>query len=101
MMFSLTCYNSRLTKTAITKFKSSGSHMYFKIRIFTNFANSKKSACVSLFYATLLKKGTWHRCFPVNFANFLRTRFFYRTPPVTASPNLINRKTQRHQFSLD
>ena len=26
--------------------------------------------------ATLLKKGLWHRCFPVNFAKFLRTPFF-------------------------
>ena len=26
--------------------------------------------------ATLLKKWLWHRCFPVNFANFLRTYFF-------------------------
>ena len=25
--------------------------------------------------ATLLKKRPWHRCFPVNFAKFLRTRF--------------------------
>ena len=25
--------------------------------------------------ATLLKKGLWHRCFPVNFAKFLRTPF--------------------------
>ena len=28
--------------------------------------------------ATLLKKGLWHRCFPVNFAEFLRG------PPVAA-----------------
>ena len=26
--------------------------------------------------ATLLKKGLWHGCFPVNFAKFLRTLFF-------------------------
>ena len=26
--------------------------------------------------ATLLKKRLWHRCFPVNFANFLRTPLF-------------------------
>ena len=29
--------------------------------------------------ATLLKKGLWHRCFPVNFANFLRTPFLQNT----------------------
>ena len=38
----------------------------------------------SLFYedlkpATLLKKSLWHRCFPVNFANFLRTAFLKNT----------------------
>ena len=26
--------------------------------------------------ATLLKESLWHRCFPVNFAKFLRTPFF-------------------------
>ena len=26
--------------------------------------------------ATLLKKRLWHRCFPMNFAKFLRTSFF-------------------------
>ena len=35
--------------------------------------------------ATLLKKRLWHRCFPVNFAKFLRTLFFHRTPLVAAS----------------
>ena len=33
--------------------------------------------------ATLLEKRIWHRCFPVNFAKFLRTGHrtpFYRTP---------------------
>ena len=35
--------------------------------------------------ATLLKTWFWHRCFPVNFARFLRTLFSYRTPLVAAS----------------
>ena len=34
--------------------------------------------------ATLLEKRLWHRCFPVNFAKFLRTPF-HRTPLVAAS----------------
>ena len=34
--------------------------------------------------ATLLKKRLWHRCFPVNFAKFLRN-LFYTTPQVAAS----------------
>ena len=29
--------------------------------------------------AALLKKRFWHRCFPVKFAKFLRTHFFYNT----------------------
>ena len=39
--------------------------------------------------ATLLKKRLWHRCFTVNFAKFLRTLFFNRTPPVAASGRTI------------
>ena len=35
--------------------------------------------------ATLLKKGLWHMCFPVNFVKFLRTPFLHRTPFVAAS----------------
>ena len=39
--------------------------------------------------ATFLKRDSrWkkrHRCFPVKFAKFLRTPFFYRTSPVTPS----------------
>ena len=34
--------------------------------------------------ATLVKKRLWNRCFPVNFANFLRRCFLYRTPLVAA-----------------
>ena len=42
-----------------------------------------KHLCQSLFFnkvagsgpATLLKKRTWHRCFPLSFAKFLRTPF--------------------------
>ena len=53
-----------------------------------------KRLCQSLFFnkvadlirpVTLLKMGLWHRCFPVDFAKFLRTPFFYRTPPVAVS----------------
>ena len=43
--------------------------------------NSQENICASLFFnkvaglmsATILKKRLWHRCFPVNFAKFLRT----------------------------
>ena len=39
--------------------------------------------------ATSLKTRLWHRCFPVNFAKFLRAPFPYRTPPVAASAPTI------------
>ena len=35
-----------------------------------------KNKVEGLRHATLLKKRLWHRCFPVNFAKFLRTHFF-------------------------
>ena len=46
-----------------------------------------KHLCHSLFFnkvaglrsATLLKKRLWHRCFPVNFAKFLRKPFLQNT----------------------
>ena len=53
-----------------------------------NFAKfTGKHLCQSLIFnkvaglrpATLLKKRLWHRCFPVNFAKFLRTPFLQNT----------------------
>ena len=39
--------------------------------------NSQENTCARVsFFATLLKKRLWHRCFPVNFAKFLRRSFF-------------------------
>ena len=46
------------------------------LREFTKFTG--KHLCQSLClvkFATLLKKRLWQRCFPVNFAKFLRTPF--------------------------
>ena len=40
--------------------------------------------------ATLLKKRLWHKCFPVNFAKFLRTPFFTEHLLVTASESLLH-----------
>ena len=39
----------------------------------------------SLRPATLLKRGLWQRCFPVNFAKFLRIPFLQTAPLVAAS----------------
>ena len=51
--------------------------------VLSNFAKfTGKHLCQSLYFnkvAALLKKKLWHRCFPVNFAKFLRTRFLQNT----------------------
>ena len=56
--------------------------------VLRNFAKfTGKHLCQSLFFnkvaglrpATLLKKRFWHRCFPVNFAKFIRTSFLQNT----------------------
>ena len=64
--------------------RSSRPEVFCKEGVFRNFSNfTGKHLCQSLFFnkvarlrlATLLKKRLWHRCFPVNFAKFLRTPF--------------------------
>ena len=65
-------------------FRSSHPEVFSKkvaLRNFAKFTGIHK--CHSLFFnkiaglrpAALLKKGLWHRCFPVNFAKFLTTPF--------------------------
>ena len=63
--------------------------VFYKKSVLKNFTKfTGKDLCQSLFFdkvaglrpATLLKKRLWYRCFPVNFAKFLRTPF-YSTPP--------------------
>ena len=70
----------------IEHLRSSRLQMVFKIVVLKSFPNfTRKHLYWSLFLKkTLLKKSLQHSCFPVKFANFLRT-VFYRTPPVTAS----------------
>ena len=62
------------------------SHQRCSVRkgVLRNFAKfTGKHLCQVLFYnkvagpepATLLKQRLWHRCFPMNFAKFLRTPF--------------------------
>ena len=66
------------------------SHRRCSVRkgVLRNFAKfTGKHLCQRLFFnkvaglrpATLLKKSLWHRCFPVNFAKFLRTPFLQNT----------------------
>ena len=54
---------------------------------------SQENNCVEVFFdkvtgpqgCNFIKKRLQHRCFPVKFSKYLRTPFFYRTPPVAAS----------------
>ena len=66
--------------------RSSRSQMFFKISILKNFAMfTGKHLCWSLF---LIKLQAF-RFFLVNIAELLRTTFFYRTPPVAASADVL------------
>ena len=65
--------------------RSSRPEVFCKKDVLRNFAKfTGKHLCQSLFFnkvaglrpATLFKKRLWHRCSPVNFVKFLRTRFF-------------------------
>ena len=67
--------------------------MFFRIGVLNNFANfTRKHLCWSLFINNVadlktyncLKKRLHHKCFSAKFVTFLRTPFFYRTPPVAA-----------------
>ena len=66
------------------QFKSSHQRCSREIDVLKNFTTFTETyMCLSFFFnkvaglrpATLLKKKLWHRCFPVNFVKFLRTRF--------------------------
>ena len=68
-----------------SKGRSSRPEVFCKKGVFRKFAKFKgKHLCQRLFFnkvagmrpATLLKKNLWYRCFPLNFAKFLRTPFF-------------------------
>ena len=68
--------------------RSSRLEVFCKKGVLGNFAKfTGKHMCQRLFFnkvaglkpATLLKKSLWHRCFPVNFAKFLRTPFLQNT----------------------
>ena len=69
-------------------FRSSHWRCFVKKGALINFVKSaKKHLCLRLFFnevtnlrsATLLKKRFWHRCFPANFAKFLRIPFVQNT----------------------
>ena len=61
----------------------SSQRMYsVKKDVFRNLQNSQENTCARV---SFLKKRLWHKCFPVNFAKFLRTCFFTEHLWVTAS----------------
>ena len=77
------------------KFRSSDRRCSVK-KVFLEISqNSQENTCARVSFliklqarpSTLLKKRLWHRCFPVNFENFLRTPFFTEHLWVTASQN--------------
>ena len=78
----------KLLLLSATGFRSSRLEVFCKKGVLRNFAKfTGKHLCQSLIFnkvaglrpATLLKKRLWHRCFPVNFAKFLRTPFLQNT----------------------
>ena len=70
--------------------------------VLRNFAKfTGKYLCRSLFFnkaaglEAFIKKRFWHRCFPVNFAKFLRTLFSQNTSRKLLASNKI--KTQKNK----
>ena len=81
---SITCMIS-LLHLEMKAWRSSHQRCFLKKGVLINFAKfTGKHLCHSLFFnkvadlrsADLLKKKLWDRCFPVNFAKFIRTPFF-------------------------
>ena len=78
------------------------------LRNFTKF--TRKHLCQSLFFnkvaglrlATLLKERLWHRYFPINFVEFLRTRFLTEHLRTSASKMMTKTKMTNwnHVFKL-
>ena len=84
-------FNEKMYLSGISsKYRSSNRRCSVKKGVIRNFAKfTGKYLRQSLFFnkvaggpcnlVTLLKKRLWRRCFPVNFANFLRTLFLQNT----------------------
>ena len=67
------CNNSYV----VYKFRSSHPDCFVKKMFLEISQNSQENTCVRVSF--LLKKRPWHRCFPLNFAKFLRTPFLQST----------------------
>ena len=74
---------SKYVEDKVTWICKSSHPEVFRKKVFLEILqNSQGNTCASLFFnkvagwgLTLLKKGPWHRCFPVNIEKFLRTPF--------------------------
>ena len=70
--------------------------------------NSQENTCVrdsfliklQTWPATLLKKGLWHKCFPVNFARFLSTPFLQNSPGGCFCKLQVNKRKFFHTYSV-
>ena len=51
--------------------------------------NSQENTCARVSFLIKLQAEAWHRCFPVNFAKFLRTLFLTEHLWATASPFVL------------
>ena len=75
--------------------RSSHQRCSMKKCVLRNFAKfTRKHLC----HATLLKERLWHRCFPVNFAKFLRTLVLQNTSGRPLLPSALNYFTWNRFF---
>ena len=96
-------HNSMLIGTVFTKQKhlhrgvSRNSPRFTGKHLYQSLLFNKVSGLRS---ATLFKKRLWYGCFPVNFANFLRTPFFHSITGGCFWLNLDNMKEKRHHCKI-
>ena len=86
--FGLELVCNKVSQDLASKSKRRYQRCFMKKGVFRNLPKfTGKHLCQSLFFnkvaglrpAIIFKKRLWHRCFPVNFVNFLRTPFFQNT----------------------
>ena len=92
MIYPIKCQKRPIHSNKEANTESSHSQMFFKIVVLRNFAmfTEKPPALESHFNkaCNFTEKRPQHRCFPVNIAKLLRTAFFYKTLPLTASVDM-------------
>ena len=89
----LNCFGFKFQQVHLVQKQSPGGVLLK--RFLRNSQNSQENNCTGISYfnkvtglrpTTLLKRDSARKCFPVNFANFLRAfKLFYRTPLVAAA----------------